>query len=74
MKSKSNGSQMNSPAPLLAGIEELELSVGNPTIVGIHRRRLCPVALADDLDETLADVDLVAEDLAEVAGLGTEDS
>jgi len=29
--------------------------------------------LANDLDETLAGVDLVAEDLAEVTGLGTED-
>jgi hypothetical protein len=29
--------------------------------------------LADDLDEALARVDLVAKDLAEVAGLGAED-
>ena len=31
------------------------------------------VALADNLDEALAGVDLVAEDLAKVAGLGAED-
>jgi hypothetical protein len=43
---------------LLAGVQELELGVGDPTVVGIHRRRLCPIALADDLDETLAGVDL----------------
>jgi hypothetical protein len=29
--------------------------------------------VTDDLDEALAGVDLVAEDLAEVAGLGAED-
>ena len=58
---------------LLAGIEELELGVGDPTIIGIHYGRLRPVALADDLDEALAGVDLVAQDLAEVALLGAED-
>ena len=58
---------------LLAGVEELELGVGDPTIVGIHHGRLPPVALADDLDEALAGVDLVAQDLAKVAWFGAED-
>ena len=58
---------------LRAGVEELELGVRDPTIVGIHRGRLRTVALADDLDEALAGVDLVAENLAEVAGLCAED-
>jgi hypothetical protein len=58
---------------LRPGVKELELSVGYPTILRIHRRRLRAVALADELDETLAGVDLVAQDLAEVAGLGAED-
>jgi hypothetical protein len=44
-----------------------------PTILGIHRRRFRAVALADNLDEPLAGVDLVAQDLAEVTGLGAED-
>ena len=58
---------------LLAGVEELELGVRDATIVGIYRGRLRPIALADDLDEAPAGVDLVAEDLAEVTGLGAED-
>ena len=58
---------------LLAGVEELELGVGDTTIASIHGGRLCPVALADDLDEALAGVDLVAQDLAEVAWLGAGD-
>jgi hypothetical protein len=58
---------------LRSGVKELELSVGYPTVLAIHRRRFRAVALADDLDEALARVDLVPEDLAEVAGFGAED-
>jgi hypothetical protein len=58
---------------LRSGVKELELSVRYPTIVGIHRRRFRTVALANDLNQALAGVDLVAEDLAEVAWLGAED-
>jgi hypothetical protein len=57
---------------LLAGVEELELGVGDPTIVSIYRGRLRPIALADDLDEALAGVDLVAQDLAQVAWPGAK--
>jgi hypothetical protein len=48
----------------------LALVVINPAD---YRRRFRAVALANDLDETLAAVDLGAEDLAEVARLGAED-
>jgi hypothetical protein len=58
---------------LLAGVEELELGVRNPTIAVIHGGRLRPVVMADDLDEARAGVDLVTEDLAKVTGLGSED-
>ena len=58
---------------LRPGINELELSVRYPTILGIHSGRFRSVALADDLDEALAGVDLVAEYLAEIAGFGPED-
>jgi len=51
---------------LRSGVKELELSVRYPTILGIQRRRLCSVALADNLNEALAGVDLDAENLAEV--------
>ena len=61
------------PFILRTGIQELELSVGCPAILGIHRRRFRAVALANDLDEALAGIDLVAQDLAEVTGLGAED-
>jgi hypothetical protein len=57
---------------LLAGVEELELGIRDSAIVSVNRGRLRAVALADDLDEALAGVDLVAENLAEVAGLGAE--
>ena len=50
------------------GVEELELGVRDATIVGIHGGWLRPVAMANDLDEALTGVDLVAKDLAEVAG------
>ena len=56
------------PSCLRPGVKELELSVGYPNILGIHRRRFRAVALADHLDEALAGVDLVAEHLAEIAG------
>src|SRR4029077_16756392 len=58
---------------LRPGINELELSVRYPTILGIHSGRFRSVALADDLDESVAGVDLVAEYLAEIAGFGPED-
>jgi hypothetical protein len=58
---------------LRPSVEELELGVRDSAIVGIHRRRLRAVAMADDLDEAIAGVDLVAQDFAEVAGLGAED-
>jgi hypothetical protein len=58
---------------LLAGVEELELGVRDSTIVGIHPGRLRPIAVTDDLDEALAGIDLVANDLAEVAGLCAKD-
>ena len=60
------------PWSLRPGVKELELSVGYPNILGIHRRRFRAVALADHLDEALAGVDLVAEHLAEIAGLSAE--
>jgi hypothetical protein len=58
---------------LRSSIEEFELGVRDPTIVGIHSGRLRAVALTDDLDEALAGVDLVAQNLAEVPGLGAKD-
>jgi hypothetical protein len=58
---------------LRPGVEELELSVRDATIAGVHGGRLRPVPLTDDLDKALAVVDFVAEDLAEVAVLGSED-
>jgi hypothetical protein len=58
---------------LLAGVEELELSVGNATKLSIYRGRLRAIALTDDLNEALAGVDLVPEDLAEVARLSPKD-
>ena len=58
---------------LRPGVKEFELGVRDPTIVSVSRGRLRAVALADDLDEALAGVDLVAEDLAKVTGLGAED-
>src|SRR5271165_2865870 len=58
---------------LLAGAEELELGIRDSTIVSVNRGRLRAVALADHLDEALAGVDLVAENLAQVAGLCAED-
>jgi hypothetical protein len=39
----------------------------------IDSGRLRSVAMANDLDEARATVDLVAEDLAKVTGLGSED-
>jgi hypothetical protein len=58
---------------LRPSVKELELSVRDAAIAGICLGRLRTVALADDLDEALARVDLVAENLAEVAGLCAED-
>jgi hypothetical protein len=58
---------------LRPSVKELELSVRDSAIAGIRLGRLRAVALADDLDEALAGVDLVAENLAEVAGLCAED-
>jgi hypothetical protein len=58
---------------LLARIEKLELAIGDSAIVRVNCGRLRPTALADDLDEAFARVDLVAENLAEVAGLCAED-
>jgi hypothetical protein len=58
---------------LRAGVKKLELGIRNSAIVSVNFGRFRAVALSDDLDEALAGVDLVAENLAEVAGLGAED-
>src|SRR6202035_1703230 len=58
---------------LLAGVEKLELGIRDSAIVRVNRGRLRAATLADDLDEALAGVDLVAENLAQVAGLCAED-
>jgi len=58
---------------LLACVKELELSIGNPTIIRICCGGLRPVALANDLDEALARIDLVAENLTQVTRLRAED-
>jgi hypothetical protein len=58
---------------LRPSVKELELSVRDAAIVGIRLGRLRTVALAHDLDEALAGVDLVAENLSEVAWLCAKD-
>ena len=59
--------------PLLARIKKLELCVRNPPELRINRRRFGAVRPADDLDQALAIVDLVAQDLPQIAGFGAED-
>ena len=54
-------------------VEELVLGVGDAAKGRVRLGRLGAVAPADDLDEALAIVDLVAEDLPEVARFGPED-
>jgi hypothetical protein len=54
---------------LRPSVEEFELRIRDPTIDGVYGGWLRAVALTDDLDEALAGVDLVAENLA----LGAED-
>jgi len=54
-------------------VEELELGVGDAGIIGIDSGGFGSVAVASELDEGLARVDLVAEDLAEIAALGAPD-
>ena len=65
------------PLLLFAGVSELELGVAQPGpgIFGGAGRRagLEAVGLADEMDETLAGVDLFAQDIAEVARFGAED-
>jgi len=58
---------------LFPGVKELELGVRDAATLRIHRGRLRAIALGGDLDEALAGVDLVAQDLAKVAGLGAKD-
>ena len=58
------------PAPR---VEKLVLGVGDAAKVRVGLGWLGAVAAADDLDEPLAVVDLLAEDLLEVSRLGPED-
>ena len=57
---------------LAAGVEELELGVGDAAVVGVHVGRFGAVAVADELDEALAGVDLLAQPLAQLAVAGGE--
>ena len=57
----------------LAGIQKLKLGIGNTAKVRVGIGRLLPECTADNLDQPLAVVDLVAENLREVARLGSED-
>ena len=58
--------------PLAAGVEELELGVGDAAVVGVHLGRFGAVAVADELDEALAGVDLLAQPLSQLAVAGGE--
>jgi hypothetical protein len=49
---------------LRSRIKELELRVRDVAIVSVNRGWLRAIALADDLNDALAGVDFVAEDLA----------
>ena len=51
-------------------VQQLELGVGNAAIVGVHFPRFGAVALADDLDQTRASIDLFAQPLAQLAVAG----
>jgi hypothetical protein len=58
---------------LEAGVEELELGVGDAGVIGIDGGGLGPVGVASELDEGIAGVDFFAKHLAEVAAFGAED-
>ena len=53
-----------------AGVEELELGIGDTAIVGIHLGRFGTVAVADELDESLAGVDLLPQPPSQLAVAG----
>ena len=54
-------------------VEELVLRVGDAAVFGVGLGRFRAEALADDLDEPFAVVDLIAENLLEITRLGAED-
>ena len=57
---------------LAEGVEELELGVGDAAVVRVHVGRFGAVAVADELDEALAGVDLLPQPLAQFAVAGGE--
>src|SRR2546423_15518724 len=57
----------------LPGIERFVLSVTDAAELGIGRGRFGAVAVADDLEDAFALVDLLAQHPAQIAGLGPED-
>ena len=59
--------------PLLPGIKRLVLRVTDPAELFVRRGRLGAVALADELDDTFALIDLLTQHLAQVASFGAED-
>src|SRR6266404_305463 len=55
-----------------AGVERFILSVTDPAELRIGLRRFGAIAIADDLEDPFALIDLLAQHRAQVAGLGAE--
>jgi hypothetical protein len=60
------------PFLLLQGVVKLELRIRDSAKFRVGGRRLRPVGMADDMDQSVAGVDLVSKHLSEIPGLGTK--
>ena len=58
---------------LLQRVEEFKLRVGAAAKFGVGLRRLRPIGVADDLDESLATVNFAPEHVAQIPVFGAED-
>src|SRR3979411_2845667 len=59
--------------PALAGVEGFVWGVADPAKLRIGLGGLGAVAIADDLEDAFALIDLLAQHRAEIAGLGAEE-